>query len=121
VTGTHAGNCPPRHELQAAKGSSRRNPRIAAYVQAIARSDNGGGRLTPHAVEQAPANGLSQLIVGYSITMLARTRIDCGTLRPSAFAAATFNVSVNFPSCSMGILLAGVPFSTLSTKTATVL
>jgi len=54
----------------------------------------------------------------HSITLSARTRIDCGTLSPSSRATPRLISSLKSLGCSMGILAGLAPRRTLSTYTA---
>jgi hypothetical protein len=51
----------------------------------------------------------------YSITLSARSRIDSGTLMPSAFAAFMFIANSNVVGCSMGRSAGFAPLRILST------
>ena len=59
--------------------------------------------------EKAPARN-------HSITLSARTRIDCGIVMPSAFAVFMLTTSSNFVGCSIGISAGLAPLKILSTK-----
>ena len=60
----------------------------------------------------AAANGISHL---YSITSVARTRIEGGTVRPSALAVFMLMISSNLVGCSTGRSAGLVPLRILST------
>jgi hypothetical protein len=55
----------------------------------------------------------------YSITWSARSRMDCGTVRPSAFAVFMLTTSSNFVGCSTGRSAGLAPLRILSTYVAT--
>jgi len=52
---------------------------------------------------------------GYSMTSSARPRIDCGNVRPSAFAVFKLTISSNFVGCWTGRSAGFAPFRILST------
>src|SRR5262245_40951227 len=56
-----------------------------------------------------------ELAAFQSITLSARTRIDSGTVRPSAFAVLRLMTSSNFVGCSTGRLAGLAPLRILST------
>ena len=55
---------------------------------------------------------------GYSMTWSARSRTDCGIVRPSALAVLRLTTNLNFVGCSMGISEGLAPLKILSAMTA---
>jgi Asp-tRNA(Asn)/Glu-tRNA(Gln) amidotransferase A subunit family amidase len=66
---------------------------------------------------RAPRRGVGRVgrARGYSMTWSARTKSDCGIVRPSALAVLRLMTSSNLVGCSMGKSAAFAPFRILST------